>query len=133
MEMKVDTHENREIVDLTEEVSALAAGLPDGIVLLGAPHTTVALFVSELDDELRQDYLKVADGLFAPMRPFAHVRKNNPNTEAHVLSAMLGTSLVFPVQGGSLSLGTYQRILLFELDGPKTRTVTVTHVRTGPT
>jgi thiamine phosphate synthase YjbQ (UPF0047 family) len=73
--------------------------------------------------------MKIADRLFAPMRPFAHIRKNNPNTEAHVLSAMLGTSLALPVRGGGVALGTYQRILLFELDGPKTRTVTATHFR----
>ena len=131
MEMHVDTHAMREIVDLTDKVSSLTAGLADGMVLFSAPHTTVALFVSELDDDLRADFLKIADRLFAPIRPFAHIKKNNPNTEAHVLSAMFGTSLVLPLRGGGVSLGTYQRILLFELDGPKTRTVTVTHFQAG--
>ena len=131
MEMKVATSKNREIVDLTDEVASKAAGWADGVLLLNAPHTTVALMVSELDDELRADFLKIAERLFAPIRPFAHIKKNNPNTEAHVLSAMFGTSLVLPVQDGKVSLGTYQRILLFELDGPKTRTVTVTHFQAG--
>jgi secondary thiamine-phosphate synthase enzyme len=126
MKIEVTTRDNREIIDLTEEVASRAAGSADGIILLSAPHTTVALFVSELDDDLRKDFVKIADRLFAPIRPFAHIKKNNPNTEAHVLSAMFGTSLVLPVQGGKISLGTYQRILMFELDGPKTRTVTLT-------
>ena len=75
------------------------------------------------------DFLKIADRLFQQVRPFSHMRNNNPNTEAHALSAMFGTSLVLPVAGGKMRLGTYQRILLFELDGPKTRTVSLTHVR----
>jgi secondary thiamine-phosphate synthase enzyme len=131
MEMQVATTETREILDLTDRLASLATGLADGIVLLSAPHTTVALFVSELDDDLRADFLKIADRLFQPIRPFAHIRKNNPNTEAHALSAMFGTSLVLPVAGGKIGLGTYQRILLFELDGPKTRTISLTHVRSG--
>jgi secondary thiamine-phosphate synthase enzyme len=129
MELQVRTTQNREIVDLTDQLSAMAAGLADGIVLISAPHTTVALFVSELDDELRQDFLKISDQLFAHARPFAHIRNNNPNTEAHALSAMFGAAVALPVVGGRLELGTYQRVLLFELDGPKPRTVSLTHVR----
>jgi secondary thiamine-phosphate synthase enzyme len=129
MEIQITTGETREILDVTERVTSLAAGLADGIVLVSAPHTTVALFVSEFDDGLRDDFLKIADRLFQPVRPFSHMRNNNPNTEAHALSALFGTSLVLPVAGGKIRLGTYQRILLFELDGPKTRTVSLTHVR----
>jgi len=128
MELKVPTARNREIIDLTERVASVTDGLADGIVLVSAPHTTVALFVSELDDELRDDFLKIADTLFQPARPFRHIRKNNPNTEAHALSAIFGTSLVLAVAGGKLQLGTYQRVIFFELDGPKERTVSVTHV-----
>ena len=132
MEMQIATGASREILDLTERVASLTAGLADGMVLLSVPHTTVALFVSELDNELRDDFLKIGDRLFQPLRPFAHVRNNNPNTEAHALSAMFGTSLVLPVAGGKVRLGTYQRIILFELDGPKTRTVSLTHIRSHP-
>jgi secondary thiamine-phosphate synthase enzyme len=131
LEIRIDTQANRELSDVTDKVTSLVAGLADGLLILSAPHTTVALFVSEIDEELRRDYLKIADRLFAPIRPFEHIRKNNPNTEAHVLSAMLGTSLVLPVAAGSLALGTYQRILLFELDGPKTRTIRATHFRSS--
>ena len=129
MDLEVATHQTRELLDITESVAALAAGLPDGVALISAPHTTVALFVSEFDDGLRDDFLKIADRLFEAGRPFAHNRNNNPNTEAHVLSAMFGASVTLPVAEGGLRLGVYQRILLFEFDGPKTRTVSITHVR----
>lgn len=128
MEIQISTKQTREIVDLTEKVALLVTGLDDGIVLVSAPHTTVALFVSELDDGLQDDFLKIADHLFRHVRPFSHVKNNNPNTEAHALSAMFGTSITLPVVDRKVRLGTYQRIILFELDGPKARTVSVTHV-----
>jgi secondary thiamine-phosphate synthase enzyme len=131
MELQIATGPTRELLDITDKVAALADGLADGVALVAAPHTTVALFVSEFDDGLRDDFLKIAERLFEQARPFAHRRNNNPNTEAHVLSAMFGASVMVPVAGGRLRLGGYQRILLFELDGPKTRTVSLTHIRSG--
>jgi secondary thiamine-phosphate synthase enzyme len=128
VELTVATHHPREIIDLTEDLATRVTGLADGAVLVSAPHTTVALFVSELDEDLRDDYLKIADLLFEGARPFSHRKMNNPNTEAHALSAMFGTSVTVPVAGGRLRLGTYQRIILFELDGPKERTVRVTRL-----
>lgn len=131
MELRITTGSAREIVDLTDRVASAMTDLADGMLLVSAPHTTVALFVSELDDGLRDDFLKIAGRLFEQARPFAHIKNDNPNTEAHALSAMFGTSVVLPVAGGKIGLGTYQRILLFELDGPKTRTVFLTQVRSS--
>ena len=128
MDLQLTTTSARQLEDVTERMASLVAGLSNGVVLFNAPHTTVALFVSEFDEGLRDDFLKIADGLLQNLRPFAHFRNNNPNTEAHVMSAMLGTSVMLPVEGGQLKLGTYQRILFFELDGPKTRTIFATHV-----
>ena len=131
MELRITTGSAREIVDFTDRVASAMTDLADGMLLVSAPHTTVALFVSELDDGLRDDFLKIAGRLFEQARPFAHIKNDNPNTEAHALSAMFGTSVVLPVAGGKIGLGTYQRILLFELDGPKTRMVFLTQVRSS--
>ena len=130
-ELRIASTQPREILDLTVQVAGLVRELQDGIVMVSVPHTTVALFLSELDDELAADYVKIADKLFSGARPFSHVRNNNPNTEAHVMSAMLGTSITLSLSGGKLALGTYQRVVFFELDGPKQRTVRITHLKGG--
>jgi secondary thiamine-phosphate synthase enzyme len=39
----------------------------------------------------------------------------------HILSSLIGTALTLPVDGGSLVLGTWQRVVLIELDGPRQR------------
>jgi secondary thiamine-phosphate synthase enzyme len=123
----VVTRALREVVDVTDLARGLAAAEApakgEAIALLWIPHTTAVLLVSELDAELGRDILRVAERWLAGARPFQHIRKNNPNTEAHVLSAFGGASVALPVADGALLLGEFQRILLVELDGPKTRTL----------
>lgn len=120
-QISIETHEKTQVIDVTWQLDALVADVADGIVLFTVPHTTAALIVTELDDELRDDITKVAENLFAGMRPFKHIKKNNPNAEAHIFSALAGTGVTLAVENGQLDLGTYQNILLLELDGPKTR------------
>ncbi|MEX2430142.1 MAG: YjbQ family protein, partial [Patescibacteria group bacterium] len=44
----------------------------------------------------------------------------------HILSSLIGTSESVPVRSGKLVLGTWQRVVLYEFDGPRERTVVVT-------
>jgi secondary thiamine-phosphate synthase enzyme len=108
-------------LDVTESITAL--DWPDGFLLLSVPHTTAALILGETDPEMLEDYEKVATGLPAPFEPFRHHRNDNPNAAAHVISSFAGTQLLLPVEEGRVVLGTWQRIILIELDGPKVRTI----------
>jgi len=56
-----------------------------------------------------------------------HNRIDN-NAEAHLMASLMGSSTCLPVSGGQVELGTWQRIMLIELDGPRERRVTVTVV-----
>ena len=87
------------------------------------PHTTAALIIGENDPEMLEDYEKVAVELPAPFEPFKHHRNDNRNAAAHVISSFAGTQLTLPVEDGKIVLGTWQRIIFIELDGPKTRTI----------
>lgn len=107
--------------DVTDLVTAQR--WPDGWLFLSTPHTTAALILGENDPEMLEDYEKVAAGLPAPFEPFKHHRNDNPNAAAHVISSFAGTQLTLPVEDGRPVLGTYQRVILIELDGPKTRTI----------
>ena len=119
----VQTQEHTEVVNITEQLADLVKEVQEGLALFYAPHTTVALLICEDDDELRRDLVQVAETLLAPLRPFEHIRNNNPNAEAHLISALGGTSLMVPILDGKLDLGTYQNILLLEMDGPKSRQI----------
>jgi secondary thiamine-phosphate synthase enzyme len=108
-------------IDVTDALAAVR--WPEGFALLTVPHTTAALVIGEADEEMLADYERVAVELFAPFEPFSHHRNDNPNAAAHLLSSLAGTQLVVPVRDGALDLGTWQRIVLLELDGPKERRI----------
>lgn len=119
----IQTTHKTEVINVTAQLAALLPTGATGLVHFSVPHTTAALIICEDDDELRADLVKAAENILADVRPFQHRRKNNPNAEAHIVSALSGTTLTLAVIDGQLDLGTYQNILLLELDGPKEREI----------
>lgn len=119
----VQTTQKTQVINITEQLASLLGDVQNGLAVFSTPHTTVALVICEDDDELRDDLAHAAENLFAPLRPFKHRRNNNPNAEAHLLSAFAGTTLSVMVINGRLALGKYQNILLLEMDGPKQRDI----------
>lgn len=119
----VSTSAPRAVVNITARLQALVAEVRHGLAVCYLPHTSAALLLCEDDAELRADLLRTAERWLTACGPFAHRRNGNPNAEAHLLSAFGGTSLTLAVVDGLFDLGTYQQVLLLELDGPKEREV----------
>ena len=127
----VSTDARHQIVDVTDLVGTAASQVGDGVLLLSVPHTTAALIVCENDEKLRRDFVRLAERLVAASGPFEHDKNDNPNAEAHLLSALAGTQVLIPVSAKRPLLGSYQNVLLFELDGPKQRTIEWLLLSTG--
>lgn len=124
VEIPLTTRAKEEVLDITPEVAAAvrSLGVQEGFVLLFCPHTTAALTVNETaDPEVRADFGRA----FAQMVPSLPFRHGEGNAPAHVRAALLGPSLVLPVEGGRLRLGTWQGVYFCEFDGPRRRTVWV--------
>jgi secondary thiamine-phosphate synthase enzyme len=121
----IPTSQKIEVINVTHQIADLVTGLDDGLVYVSLPHTTAALIVNEDDAELRADIAHTAAHLLDDLEPFTHARRGNSNAAAHIFSALAGASLTLAVEGGRLALGTYQNVLLIELDGPKTRELSV--------
>jgi secondary thiamine-phosphate synthase enzyme len=109
-DLEVVTERRIEARDVTDLVASRT--YPDG-----------ALVLCESDPEMLADLETVAAKLFAPFEPFRHRKNDNPNAAAHLLSSLMGTQLLLPVVGGVPLLGTYQRLIFLELDGPRTRRI----------
>ena len=120
--LTVATHRKREIVDITEQVEGMLPGA-SGICFLNVLHTTAALTTADLDPGTDLDMLDA----FEAMMPKLHYRHpHNPeHVPDHILSSLIGTALTLPVEAGSLVLGTWQRVILVELDGPRRRDLTL--------
>src|SRR5438445_404784 len=122
--LKIRTHKKREIVDITDRVEQRLDGQGGGICYLNVLHTTVALTTADLDPGTDLDMLDA----FEAMMPKLHYRHpHNPaHVPDHILSAMIGTSVALPFENGKMLLGTWQRIVLIELDGPREREIVLT-------
>jgi secondary thiamine-phosphate synthase enzyme len=127
MELKVRTNQKYEVIDLTPQVieAVRATGISDGICCVYVPHATAAVVINENDDlQIGLDLLDALNKLI-PGGIWRHDRIDN-NGAAHLKAAILGPSEMVPVQNGRLALGTWQAVMLVELDGPRERKVIVT-------
>jgi secondary thiamine-phosphate synthase enzyme len=125
-EMKTITVRTRmkdEVVDITETVEThlQEMGNEEGVCTLFVSHTTCALTTADLDPGTDLDFL---DALRRLLTPIAYRHPHDPShTPDHILSSMIGSSLAIPYRNRRLLLGTWQRVVLVELDGPRQRTV----------
>ena len=120
----IKTRKKREVVDITERVEKTLAGASNGICNLLVLHTTAALTTADLDPGTDLDMLDAFEALIPKL---AYRHPHNPHhVPDHILSALIGTSVALPFENEKLVLGTWQRVVLIELDGPRERVVVVT-------
>jgi secondary thiamine-phosphate synthase enzyme len=130
-QLTIKTSQKTQVLDVTQEAKSLISGKVDGIAFFYLPHTTATLLMCEDDEELRKDIIRTAERWLQDCGPFLHIRKNNPNAAAHILSAFGGHGVPIAIKGGQLDFGTYQNLLLLELDGPKERELRCCVVTSG--
>ena len=124
--LRIKTSATKEVVDLTDRLAAMIrkAELQEGLCTLFVTHTTAALTTGEIGEGTEQDFLQVVEKII-PRIQFQHAH-NPSHAWSHMASSILGPSLTVPVTGGKLVLGTWQSVMLVELDGPRERIVHVT-------
>ena len=97
--------------------------MKDGVCHLFTQHTTCALTILTNEAGIAEDLVTVLHDLVPQVDTYVHDRADH--VRAHVLSALVGPSVSVPVRGGRLGLGEFQRIVLLEFEGPRTRTIAV--------
>ena len=117
--MIVQTKQQQEIIDITKDIPVPAG---EGTITIFSQHTTCALIINEHETNLAQDLLEAYKQLIKP-NGWKHDTIDN-NAQAHIIASLLSPSVTIPYENGKLTLGTWQRVLLIELDGPKKRTIT---------
>jgi secondary thiamine-phosphate synthase enzyme len=128
-ELPVRTTAARELVDVTDAVAhaVVELGMSDGAVLVSSPHTTAGVVVNEgYDPDVAGDLVRRLERL-AP-REGQGDRHAEGNSDAHLVVALVGSSVLLPVADGGLRLGRWQRIFLVEWDGPRARRLHVSTV-----
>src|SRR5262245_44992125 len=123
---EVRTERRTEFVEITAEVRRAVkdAGLKSGICVVYCPHTTAAITIQENADPdvVRDMLLWLNDHIPKDVPGFRHAEGNS---DSHIKSSLVGSSVTVIVENGELVLGTWQGIYFCEFDGPRSRTVMV--------
>ena len=123
----LETTSDTDIIDITETVTAdmMESGIVNGTVNLFVPGSTAALTTIEYESGVIND-LKGAIEKIAPMDMYYehNERWGDGNGYSHVRAALLGPSLSIPIVNGTLTLGTWQQIVLLDFDNrPRQRKI----------
>jgi secondary thiamine-phosphate synthase enzyme len=125
--LTVKTSRRNQMVDITDEVARFVArhAPSEGFCCVYVPHATAAVTINEnADPQVCEDILDALAKL-VPQGVWRHDRVDG-NADAHIKASLLGPGESIPVREGKLLLGTWQAIMLVELDGPRSRTVHLT-------
>lgn len=125
-EIRIHTDARIALADITEQVNAAVAksSVRDGLCNLFVPHTTAGVMVSEnWDPDVTRDMLMQLERIVPREAGYRH---GEGNSQAHILSVMISTSMNIPVRAGKLALGRWQGVMFAEFDGPRDRSIDVT-------
>ncbi len=121
-EITIITKKQKEVVDITENVSSQLK-ISEGMVFVFITHTTAAITTADLDPGTDLDFLDAIEAI-APDLKYRHPHDPS-HANDHIMSSIIGSSVSIPVFNGKLVLGTWQRIVLVELDGPRKRNIII--------
>jgi secondary thiamine-phosphate synthase enzyme len=128
LRLELSTSRSTQALDVTDLFTQQA--WPDGLLLVSVEHTTAAIFLGESGSEMFADYERVGANLIESYGPWQHEVWNPGNAQSHVLSSFIGGQLLLPVSDGRLDVGTWQRVIFLELDGPRERHIAVASIAT---
>ncbi len=115
---------SRTVVDLTAEVQSFCKGRGDGLCSIFAPHATAGVAIIETGAGSDEDLTDTLHRLLPRDDRYRHAHGSPGHGADHVLPAIVSPSVVVPVIDGRPALGTWQHVVLLDLnrDNPR-RTV----------
>jgi secondary thiamine-phosphate synthase enzyme len=122
VEIDVDTSRRR-IADLSGPVAGFLSGRGDGLLSVFAPHATAGVALMELGSGSEDDLIAALEELLPRDNRYRHRHGSKGHGADHLLPVLVSPSLVVPVSGGRPALGTWQSIVLVDLndDNPRRR------------
>lgn len=133
--INIPTHKNFEVIDISNPLQAVIeqSTVQNGIISITSQHTTTAITVNEYEERLlvdiEQHFAKLAPSELPYLHNDLHLRdvpEDEPeNAHAHLIAMMTGNSESIAIVDGKPVLGTYQSVMLLELDGPRKRKISI--------
>jgi len=123
--LTIRSRREKQVIDITDSIQRVVtlSGKKDGLCNVFVLHTTAGITTGEAIEGTDEDLMEMLERIIPEMKyRHAHDPSHAPD---HMISSLLGPSLTLPVHSGRLRLGTWQRVLLVECNGPREREVTV--------
>jgi secondary thiamine-phosphate synthase enzyme len=118
--LEIDTSARR-TVDLTDRVRGFCGGRGDGLCNVFVPHATAGVAVIETGAGSDADLVDTLERLLPRDDCYRHAHGSPGHGADHVLPGIVSPSVTLPVAGGQLLLGTWQSVVLVDLnrDNPR--------------
>ena len=121
--ISVRSHGENDIVDITDQVADAIknSDINDGIVTIFVSGSTAAVTTIEYEPGLKKDFPAMLNRI-APSSSSKFIEYEHDNTwhdgngHSHVRASLIGPSLTIPYQNKRMMLGTWQQIVLSEMD-----------------
>ncbi|MCD6403394.1 MAG: YjbQ family protein [Candidatus Aenigmarchaeota archaeon] len=124
--IRMKTKGELDVIDITEDVKRVVeeSGIKRGICLVFGKGSTLGIILNENDTMLLDDLKELIKELVP------HKEYNHPvNARSHLRSILLRNQVSLPVKNGRLEIGTWQQVMVLELDTrPREREIIVTVV-----
>ncbi len=117
-----------EIIDITQHVKEICqrSGIKEGFVLIFPHHTSSAVYLSDSDPSLTDDYQELLNRLVPAGAGYKHDMVDyKKNADGHLKSILTGHHIILPLSNGELDLGVYQTIYYAEFDGQRKKEILV--------
>lgn len=127
--IKVQSTNREELIEITREVQNVLheSGTNEGVIMLFTQHTTCGITINEnADPDVKHDILLFLKNkipqYYEGFKHFEH------NSDAHIKSSLMGSSIMLPFKDGKLLLGRWQGVYLCEFDGARERKVILSFI-----
>jgi secondary thiamine-phosphate synthase enzyme len=121
-EIDLDTS-NRRFVEVTGEAERFLseAGAADGLLNVYAPHATAGVALMETGAGSESDLEQAIDRLLPREDIYTHRHGSKGHGADHLIPAFISPSVTIPIVGGKPAFGTWQSIVLVDLnrDNPR--------------
>ena len=118
LRVRMEGQTQLENITSSVESAVTESGLRDGIVVVFAKHTTASVLIIEDEPGLRADTTAFWEQLIPADPRWQHNQRNSgeDNAHSHLRGQLQGPSVTIPFTAGTLSLGTWQQIVLLDFD-----------------
>lgn len=108
-----------DMIDITPETSKILtqSKIRDGIITIFVSGSTAAVTTIEYEPGLKQDFPNMLSRIAPRNMEYQHENMwHDGNGHSHVRASLIGPSLTIPFKDSTLMLGTWQQIVILEMD-----------------